>query len=164
MRDIWTDQTVDGDETFWRYFRADRFIDAITNRTLYFASAREFEDRFEGATAVVPPRPVDPRFDLMDGENRAFEQLRRLTKVSCWNRGQCESEAMWKLYASGRKGVAVRTTAGRLAASLRAFRLAPEYGEEEPVWGNVRYVDLAAVRLRADVRERFFLQALRFPE
>jgi hypothetical protein len=164
MREIWTDEPVDGDETLWRYFRADRFIDAITNRTLYFASAREFEDRFEGATAIVQPRPIDARFDLIDSSDQAFEELRRLTKISCWNRGHCESEAMWKLYASERKGVAVRTTASRLAASLLPFRLAPEYGEEEPEWGSVRYVDLTAVRLQVGMLERFVFQALCFRE
>lgn len=72
---------------------------------------REFDDPFEGATAVTLPAPKDPRFNEIAPDEKAFEELRRLTKISCWNRGASESEAMWKLYASERKGIAVKTTA-----------------------------------------------------
>lgn len=157
MRSLFKDEEVDPTEPLWRYFRLDRITASLESRTLYFPSARQFEDRFEGAVAVQPHDwPVDPRYDSLEGLEGAFEQLRRLTKISSWHRADYESEAMWKLYAAEGKGVAIRTTAGRLSASLQAFRLKPEYGEEEPFWGNVRYVDLFAVRLRATMEERFF--------
>ncbi len=43
-----------------------------------------------------------------------------------------------------------------LKGALRPFRLAPEYGEEEPYWGMVRYRDLHTERLVASMEERFF--------
>jgi hypothetical protein len=82
--------------------------------------------------------------------------MRRLTKVSCWHQADYESDAMWKLYAASGKGISVRTTTTRLAASLEPFRLAPTYGEEVPWWGTVKYVDLHAVHLRASMENRFF--------
>lgn len=156
MRFIWDDEEV-ADEPLWRYFNTERFLQLLQTKHLHFPSARQFNDPFEGAVAVLPHDwPSDPRYpDLGDGD-RAFEELRRLTKVSCWHKADYESDAMWKLYAAGRKGIAVRTTTMRLKAALQPFRLAPKYGEEEPFWGNVRYVDLHAVRLRVNMEQRLF--------
>jgi hypothetical protein len=86
----------------------------------------------------------------------AFEQLRRLAKVSCWNAAEYESETMWQLYAAQRKGVAVVTSAARLRDALQPFRLSPQYGEEEPWWGSIKYVDLSVGSLRSNMLERFF--------
>ena len=159
MRSIWKDEQVALGEPLWRYFRVDRLLETLRSGTLYFPSARQFEDPFEGAVAIQPHDwPVDPRYGESEVGEGAFEQLRRLTKISCWHRADYESDAMWKLYAAGRKGVAIRTTAERLAESLRPFRLAPNYGEEVPFWGNVHYVDLSTQRLRVGMEERFFFK------
>jgi hypothetical protein len=157
MRSIFEDEEVDPGQLLWRYFRLDRIIESLRTQMLYFPSARQFEDPFEGATAVQPHDwPEDPRYDPLEGAEGAFEELRRLTKISSWHRADYESDAMWKLYASERKGVAIRTTAERLRTSLLPFRLQPQYGEEEPYWGNVRYVDLFETRLRTSMEKRFF--------
>ena len=158
MRSIFEDEVVDPAQPLWRYFRLDRIVESLRTQVLYFPSARQFEDPFEGATAVQPHDwPVDPRFDpLKDHGETAFEELRRLTKISSWHRADYESDAMWKLYAAERKGVAIRTTAERLRTSLRPYRVQPQYGEEEPYWGNVRYVDLFQTRLPVSMEQRFF--------
>lgn len=157
MRSIWTDEQVNPNETLWRYFRADRLVSALQSRFLHFPSARQFEDPFEGAVAVLAHDfPSDSRYPDFGHVDNAFEELRRLTKISCWHRADHESAAMWKLYAAGGKGVAVLTTPGRLQGALRPFRLAPEYGKEEPYWGMVRYRDLHTERLRASMEQRFF--------
>jgi hypothetical protein len=159
MRSLWKDEDVSPDQPLWRYFRAQRFVESIRTGTLYFPSARQFEDPFDGAVAVMPHDwPVDPRYAELEHADKAFEELRRLTKISCWHCADYESDAMWRLYAESRKGVAVRTTAARLQEALHPFRLAPEYGEEEPFWGRVRYVDLHKIRLRASMEERFFIK------
>jgi hypothetical protein len=159
MRSVWSNEDVPPDQPLWRYFRAERFVETVQSSVLYFPSARQFEDPFEGAVAVVPHDwPIDPRYGDLSEADQAFEELRRLTKISCWHRADFESDAMWKLYAASRKGVAVRTTAARLEAALQPFRLAPNYGEEVPFWGAVRYVDLHAVRLRAGMEQRFLFK------
>jgi hypothetical protein len=155
VRSIWRDE-VPADEPLWRYLRPEVFSAALQSGTLYFPSAREFEDPFEGALAVLPhDLPTDPRYAQLEGVDKAFEELRRLTKINCWHRAEYESNAMWRLYAASRKGVAI-TTAARLKAALQPFRLAPSYGEEVPLWGHVRYVDLHSERLRLSMEERFF--------
>ena len=159
MRSALTDEEVSPDQSLWRYLRAQRFIESLQSRTLYFPSARQFEDPFEGAVAVLPHDwPFDQRYPELDHTDKAFEELRRLTKISCWHCANYESDAMWRLYAASRKGVAVRTTVARLKAALQPFRLAPDHGEEAPVWGKVRYRDLHAERLRVGMVDRFFIK------
>lgn len=159
MRSVWTNEEVAPDQPLWRYLRAQRFVDSVQSRTLHFPSAKQFEDPFEGAVAVRPyDWPRDPRYEEFENADKAFEQLRRLTKISCWHCAAYESDAMWRLYAGSRKGVAVRTTAARLQVALEPFRLAPDYGEEQPLWGRIRYLDLHAQRLRLGMEERFFIK------
>jgi hypothetical protein len=132
VRHIWADEQLDPDESLWRYFTLERLLEILRTGELHLASARQFEDRFEWAVAV------DPRHQDLEDSERAFEQLRRLTKISSWHRADYESDAMWKLYASQRKGLAIRTSVQRLGAALQSFRLAAHFGEEEPYWGNVQ--------------------------
>lgn len=164
VRSVW-EEDISPHEPLWRYFNTERFLALLDSSTLHFASARQFEDRFEGAVAVqAADFPIDSRFSESDHFEWAFEELRRLTKLSCWHRADYESDAMWKLYASLGKGVAIRTTAERLGTALRPFRMAPEYSEEKPVWGYVRYVDLLRERLNTSTSmlERFFYKHLAF--
>ena len=48
------DESIDMAEPLWRYFKTERFLELLRNSSLYFSSARQFEDPFEGAVAVVP--------------------------------------------------------------------------------------------------------------
>ena len=156
-------QEIDPIEPLWRYFKTERFFELLESNHLYFAAATQFDDPFEGAVAVLPPGfPVDPRYAKLESSERAFEQLRRLTKVSCWHRASYESDAMWQLYAGSRKGVAVRTTADRIRVAAKPFRLKPEYGHEDLWAGNVNYVDLVKARLRVSMMDRFWYKHMAF--
>lgn len=131
--------------------------------SIYFASARQFEDRFEGAVAVMPPGfPVDPRHAEPDPIEKAFETLKRLTKVNCWHRATYESDAMWQLYAGKRKGVAITTTPARIKAAAQPFRLAPEYEHEDLRAGYVEYIDLLQTKISVSMLDRFFFKHLAF--
>jgi hypothetical protein len=156
-------QGLDMNEPLWRYFKTERFLDFLQFNHLYFASARQFQDPFEGAVAVLPPGfPVDLRYKEPGFGEKAFEELRRLTKISCWHRAGYESDAMWQLYAGLRKGVAIRTNADRIRAAAKPFHLKQEYGHEELWAGNVNYVDLVKERLCADMMERFWYKHMDF--
>jgi hypothetical protein len=68
MRSVFEDEVVDPGQPLWRCFRLDRMVESIRTQALYFPSARQFEDPFEGATAVQPhDRPVDARYDPLEG-------------------------------------------------------------------------------------------------
>lgn len=99
MRAIWED-SFQPDTKIWRYFKPSRFIEFLETSELHFASANQFEDRFEGSVAIQSPHYlVDPRYAEIDGVEKAFRELKRLTKISCWHCASFESDAMWKLYA-----------------------------------------------------------------
>jgi len=115
---------------------------------LFFAAATQFEDPFEGAVGVVSPEyRVDPRYEEMDGIEKAFSELKRLTKISCWHRANYESDAMWKLYALKRKGVAITTTPKKIDKALTPYRVKPEYAEENLYGGAIKYIDLASIKV-----------------
>src|SRR5436190_18307007 len=106
LRPMWP-KGEKGSVMIWRYFKPSRFTDFLNTGKIYFASAREFTDKFEGATAVLAPDlPEDPRYKGLSQIDSAFEELRRLTKISCWHIEKDESAAMWQLYADAGKGVA----------------------------------------------------------
>ncbi len=156
-------QELDLNEPLWRYFRTERVMELLQSSCLYFASARQFDDPFEGAVAVLPPGlPVDPRYTELEHGEKAFEELRLLTKVCCWHRASYESDAMWQLYAGSRKGVAVRTNAERIRAAAKPFRLKPQYGHEDLWAGNVKYVDLLKERLHVSMLDRFWYKHMAF--
>ncbi len=69
---------------------------------------------------------------------------------------------MWQLYAGAWKGVAIRTTPGRIATAATLFRIEREYGHEELWGGNVRYVDLLKERLRVSMLDRFWYKHMAF--
>lgn len=132
------------DTKVWRYMALDRFHSLLQSRALYFASARQFTDQYEGAISRIDNQrraTTSLHFGANDHISKAFEELRRLTKISCWHMSVHESEAMWRLYVAEGKGVAVQSTIARLTASFSPFRLAPSYGEETIWLGAVRYLD-----------------------
>lgn len=156
MRNIWEGDLDDATQ-LWRYVKIERFYDLIKTNQIYFASARQFDDPYEGAISVVAFGEEHDRFDdrARIGHD-AFEELRRLTKVSCWHMSESENDAMWQLYASKDKGVAICTDIGRLKAGLLPYRIKPEFGEEVPLCGEIRYVDLLREKLEINMQKRFF--------
>ncbi len=163
---IIANQKLNMTEPLWRYFKTERFLELLKSSHLYFSSARQFKDPFEGAVAVLPPGgPIDPHYADLDwtaGFDWTFEELRRLTKISCWHRASYESDAMWKLYAGSQKGVAICTNAKRMRAAAKPFRLRPKYGPEDLWAGNVLYVDLLSNHLDVDMLDRFWYKHMAF--
>lgn len=158
MRSVWNAEFSRG-ELLWRYLKTERFVWMVEHSYVYFASATQFLDRFEGAVAVMAPDfPVDPQYEEPTGEEKAFRELKRLAKINCWHRADYESDAMWKLYAEESKGVAICSTPERMREAFRPFRLSPDYGVEDMWAGYVRYKDLLKVRMKAGMLERFFFK------
>jgi hypothetical protein len=150
---------IESDETLWRYCSVDRFEEITKNSRIYFASASQFLDRFEGAVAVqINSQAPDPRYAEMELVEQAFSELKRLTKISCWHRTDYESDAMWKLYAQQGKGIAICSTPARMQKAFTPFRLQPDYGIEE-MWGSaIRYVDLTQIRMTTGELKRFYFK------
>ncbi|MBL4788227.1 MAG: hypothetical protein JKY60_03995 [Kordiimonadaceae bacterium] len=103
----------------WRYLDLEKFRSLLEQQAIYFSSARQFDDAFEGS---ITKRHFAYRLKTSQGvfgvesdfqqkhTSDAFYELTRLTKVSCWHMNQHESAAMWKLYLKDGKGIAIQST------------------------------------------------------
>lgn len=155
------DKRVEPETPLWRYMDLAKFLELLESGTLFFPRADAFDDPFEGASgradrqedwdrhyleffaAAVrhPPTGGSPPEEHIRAEaerrlrdlKHGIESERRSTFVSCWHAADCESEALWRLYCPpGTGGVAIETTAGRLARAL---------GDPAIEIGRVQYVD-----------------------
>lgn len=120
--------SVCDDVSVWRYMDFAKFVSMLKQQGLYFTSAKNFSDPFEGAIglatrqakwdehylnffkeAVMAPPPGHPKPELSEEQLEAEAQ--RLLKsikgssshvrnalVSCWHENTDESEALWQLY------------------------------------------------------------------
>ena len=156
MKEVY-ENSINWHEQLWKYFSTNRFLEFLYSSNLYFASALQFEDIFEGSVVVISPEhKTDPGSEEMECFEKAFYELKRLTKISCWHRANYESDAMWKLYALKRKGVAICTTPENISKSITPYRTKPEHGEEQLYGGAIKYIDLSSVRLKTSTIERFY--------
>jgi hypothetical protein len=122
-------------------------VELLSTRRLYFARVDLLDDPYEGAYTRPQTRAARRRGAARDdGPYPQFDpgtDLRRYVYANCWYVNPHESAAMWRLYGRSAEGLAVRTTFGALAESLRAEpRLVSA--------GRVRYLDYQADRMPTD--------------
>lgn len=154
---------INWNELLWRYFRIDRFVELMNTSKIYFSSAYQFEDPFEGAVFIVKHSgEVDLKSPYERLGQHAFEELKRLTKINCWHRSLHESDAMWKIYAARGRGIAICSTPERIRAAAKPFRLAQEFEDEALIAGYVQYVDLTESISDFGFLERFFIKHVAF--
>ena len=70
---------------------------------------------------------------------KLFNLLSKGALVSCWYHSEYQSEAMWKLYSDQGKGIAVKTTVGKLRLALEAATASNR--QTKIFLGKVRYLD-----------------------
>jgi hypothetical protein len=123
-----SDQTV-----VWRYMTHTKFVVFLQQRRLWFTRLGKLEDKHEGAltrvrmasSRLMPNVPLHHWSRQLGGNyldivKRDFRLMGRdRTFVDCWHMNDGESAAMWGLYLKTGEGVAVKTTFGKLTASLR---------------------------------------------
>ena len=98
-----------------------RFFALIDRKELYFPRLHELQndDAWEGAVSLLDPALGHDRDDM---HKAATDTNSTLPMVSCWHENETESVAMWKLYVSGREGVAIKTTVGSVIQLLSVGR------------------------------------------
>lgn len=121
------------DDHIWRYMDLARFLELLESQALFFGSAAGMRDPWEGAFG--PGSTVDPDYV----EHLKVMRTREMTYLNCWSVGEVESAALWDLYQRDGKGVAVRSTWGRLTQSLHTNRYI--------VGGRVTYADHAQINI-----------------
>ena len=119
--------TRPGDKaTLWRYMDFPRFISILENRTLFFCPSNQLGDPLEGSLTMAQQfkRWSDEgshTIEALEHSDAFIESQRQRFFVSCWHLSKCESNAMWKIYSHLHKGVAIRSTVGRLKRSITGF-------------------------------------------
>ena len=108
----------------WRYMDFWKFALLLETGSLYFPSACQFDDPFEGSLSK-PNADKSPRANKGHVHQETLKKFRLFIKdvrpftlVSCWTMGQHESAAMWKLYSNMTSGVAIKTNLQCLRDSL----------------------------------------------
>lgn len=113
-------------EKLWRYMDLSQFIHLLDAGSLYFAKVQEFNDRWEGQIPysmhdAIRSSPIYQSIIAHLSQDDAFKLTKSFTEselhyygVSCWHWNEVESIAMWKLYTSGKDGVAIQSTVGKL--------------------------------------------------
>jgi hypothetical protein len=136
------------DSVVWRYLTFPKFIHLISYGALWFCRLEYLIDKFEG-------RIPEAALTLMREENEKTKECfphpeyqrqinnwpednvasgRSLTAANCWFIGDEESSAMWKEYARGPDGVAIKSSMRKVWESIY---LPAEFS----FIGKVKYVD-----------------------
>lgn len=127
---------TDDSASAWRYMSLQKFEALLETQALYFAAIDKLSDRWEGVYTV----PTIDRIRALFGRRRVREflglgqELRRTVYVNCWHLSAYESYAMWRIYATAGKNVAVRTSIGGLKGCVHP---APEVIH----LGKIMYLD-----------------------
>lgn len=138
-----------------RYFDLPKFLSLIQTKNVFFNSLSKFEDPYEGTFPKHSHKDIedeinDEKFYETYVKNndeklkyiqsyqlsmdRFYELSRNLTFVSCWNKIQSESYALWKIYAGLRHGIMIKTNIDKIT---KAFSNSPEIVHIS----EVKYVD-----------------------
>ena len=122
-----SEESVPDGTVISRYFKFERFVDILETHSLWFSRPFRFEDQWEG---LFPPSYVRRTRQYADANGISFEEFdqdfrRRLLRhryahfVNCWHMSDHESDAMWKLYALAKTGIAIQSTVGAVNECLR---------------------------------------------
>jgi len=128
--------------SLWRYVDLYRYLDLLQSAELHLTRADQMEDRWEGSYSAVNvaarPTVYAENWEAMSQQSGLLYRFGRThIYLNCWYMGAHESYAMWKLYGSAGKGVAIKTTTGRLKGSMTVTKGQDVSGSQ------VRYVDYA---------------------
>ena len=96
-----------------------KFLALLEDRALFFSTARNFDDPYEGAFAsgnvwrrnFVLSKTSESRTPLATTIDSKLV-------ISCWYAAKHESAAMWSLYARNTDAIAIRTSIRHLQAAL----------------------------------------------
>jgi hydroxymethylpyrimidine pyrophosphatase-like HAD family hydrolase len=146
------EEPEDPNVKIWRYLRYDHLMSTLEKRALFFPSIHKLgeEDPFEGSypephrqffnkawedrgRMLNFPKPI--LSDMKEHDQKVRRWLMERIIVNCWHMNDYESAAMWKIYAGGKKGIAIQSTFKRLKESFKDNK------EDDVHIGKVKYID-----------------------
>jgi hypothetical protein len=112
-----------GNSTIWRYMSLDKFIKLLKTQSLWFSRADQFTDKYEFTISESTRLAIAKKQSnnvVIDAE-KALQDFRENSFVSCWTKKREESYALWKIYLGDSKyGVAIQSKMSKLKHSLEA--------------------------------------------
>lgn len=141
----------------WRYMDSSKFALLMCQRKLWFSRADLLGDDHEGSLPDSIIHKRESRWsDLRVKEiiERGSKEGRKDAFVSCWSMEAPEVLSMWKIYTPDAKGVAIKSTVGRLATCF--IRKPNDLFERlEARIEKVRYIDFVSHEASDDEVDRF---------
>ena len=141
-------------DTLWRYFSFEKFAILLSKKSLYFATANQFEDPFEGHVPLLIDNLYKQHTQRLGEKGsraviKLWEEWRKWVMCSCWYHGDHESMAMWERerYSRHNSGIAIKTTMQSLEDSFI-------HKDEEDVdvyIGKVKYIDYQNLDVPPDI-------------
>jgi hypothetical protein len=122
-----SEEAVLPDAVIWRYFKFDRFVNILKTHSLWFSRANRFDDQWEG---LFPPSYARRTRQYAESNGILYEEFDRDFRVrlqthryghfvNCWHMCEHESDAMWRLYALAKTGIAIKSTVGSVNECLQ---------------------------------------------
>lgn len=132
-----TDQP-DAQAHVWRYMDLARYLSLLDSQALHFSRADQMKDKWEGGygkrNRAVRPGLYGEHYSTIESQRPSMRAyLMERMHMSCWHLSEIESAAMWEIYQSEGRGVAVKSSWGALTASITS---------ERSVYGaRIQYID-----------------------
>ena len=108
----------------WRYMNLAKFVWLLKHKKLWLTRLDLLHDPHEGTVGQRTAEGIRQfmknlgREAYWDTVAKVFLTTRYSLYVNCWNWGDNESEAMWRLYSGINDGVAIQTTYGELVKAI----------------------------------------------
>lgn len=124
---IWIDRSLSEDQsaTIWRYTSLPKFINLITEGSLFCLLSSKFEDPKEGHLSDPTREQLRENYEDLSGGTELFEmnielieELRKVTYLNCWRIDEYEDYGMWHAYTNSSSGIAIKTTIANLIDSI----------------------------------------------
>jgi hypothetical protein len=143
-----------------KYLDIEKFLSMIQDNSLFFSRIDKLEDKYEGISPILnfEQRVNSYKFinSFGDHENRPTDedkmnkyakasfnqekQSRKFTCINCWNKGENESNALWKIYTDSGKGVLIKSSISKI---FKAFEIS-----DEKIWiSEINYIDRKTERI-----------------
>ncbi|AUD77729.1 hypothetical protein CW740_00150 [Kangiella profundi] len=108
----------------WRYMDLAQFVSLLANESLWFSSAKFFDDPFEGSHSKLYAKTMN-NLNLTEDEKaqkiKIARELPKYTFINCWHISDIESYAMWKIYGKSGSSVAIQSTYNKLYGALKNY-------------------------------------------
>lgn len=110
-----------GKISVWRYLSFSKFAWTVQKKSLWLCRADLLGDPWEISLSGKQLQLVINRHPIGEWKESAEERAARIidswrnrTFISCWNKSQHESNALWKIYCRDKDGVVIQTTYDKL--------------------------------------------------